>query len=92
MWLVTAVGAVHGQNSASAWYGIVGTELSFAEFTFALEQKKSYTVGRDRNCDIRYESRHVRPREGSIVVGDWDPTNVCLRLLPCLRQIDLLSG
>ncbi|KAK4684742.1 hypothetical protein P7C73_g5427, partial [Tremellales sp. Uapishka_1] len=58
MWLFTAVGAVHGQS----------------KFTFALEHGRSYVFGRDKDCDIRLESKKVRPREGVLVVEDWDPT------------------
>nr|XP_019048266.1 hypothetical protein I302_02034 [Kwoniella bestiolae CBS 10118]OCF27196.1 hypothetical protein I302_02034 [Kwoniella bestiolae CBS 10118] len=58
MWLITAIGPVHGQN----------------KFTFALQQGSEYIVGRDESCDIRYESKHVRPREGTLVVDHWDPT------------------
>lgn len=47
-----------------------------ADFTFPLEQKKTYTLGRDKSCDIRFESRKVRPVEGTIEVKDWDPTKV----------------
>jgi len=45
-------------------------------FTFALEQRKTYTVGRDKACDIRFESRYVKPIQGRLTVGDWDPNNV----------------
>jgi hypothetical protein len=46
------------------------------EFTFVLEQKKTYLVGRDRSCDIQIEGRYIRPKEGRLSIGDWDPTNV----------------
>ncbi|OCF42159.1 hypothetical protein I317_04010 [Kwoniella heveanensis CBS 569] len=58
MWLLTAIGPVHGQ----------------IRFTFALEQKREYSVGRDDGCDIRFESRQIRPKEGTVVVDDWNPT------------------
>ncbi|WRT63291.1 uncharacterized protein IL334_000196 [Kwoniella shivajii] len=57
MWLVTAVGPVHGQS----------------KFTFVLQQGREYSIGRDDSSDIRYESRHVRPKEGTLVVEHWDP-------------------
>ncbi|WWC85414.1 uncharacterized protein L201_000277 [Kwoniella dendrophila CBS 6074] len=57
MWLITAIGPVHGQS----------------KFTFVLQQGKEYSVGRDESSDIRFESRQVRPKEGSLIVGDWDP-------------------
>nr|XP_018266236.1 uncharacterized protein I303_00211 [Kwoniella dejecticola CBS 10117]OBR88394.1 hypothetical protein I303_00211 [Kwoniella dejecticola CBS 10117] len=56
MWLIAAIGPVHGQN----------------RFTFALQQGKEYAVGRDDASDIKFESRQVRPKEGTLVVGDWD--------------------
>ncbi|EIW73239.1 hypothetical protein TREMEDRAFT_59407 [Tremella mesenterica DSM 1558] len=56
MWLIKAVGAIHGQSY----------------FTFALEQKKTYKVGRDKDCDIRFESKKVRPIEGTIEAKSWD--------------------
>jgi hypothetical protein len=92
MWLITAIGSVHGQqreqqpelrpsytthpvqNSRCPDDPVTAADRS--EFTFALEQKRTYTVGRDKNADIRFESRYVRPIEGSLVVGDWDPTQV----------------
>jgi pSer/pThr/pTyr-binding forkhead associated (FHA) protein len=52
------------------------TTADRSEFTFALEQKRTYTVGRDKTADIRFESRYVRLQEGTLVVGDWDPTQV----------------
>ncbi|WVF66616.1 hypothetical protein IAT40_001356 [Kwoniella sp. CBS 6097] len=58
MWLLTAVGPVHGQR----------------KFTFALEQKREYSVGRDEGCEIRFEARQIRPKEGTVVVDDWNPT------------------
>ena len=45
-------------------------------FTFVLEQRKTYTVGRDKDCHIRFESRYVKPVQGTLTVGDWDPNNV----------------
>ncbi|KAK8844689.1 hypothetical protein IAR55_006538 [Kwoniella newhampshirensis] len=57
MWLLSAIGPVHGQS----------------KFTFVLERKKEYTIGRD-GCDIAFSSRHIRPREGTLIVGDWSPT------------------
>ncbi|WWD22759.1 hypothetical protein CI109_107252 [Kwoniella shandongensis] len=57
MWLLTAIGPVHGQS----------------KFTFVLERKKEYTVGRD-GCDIPFSSRSVRPKEGTLIVEDWSPT------------------
>ncbi|WVQ64386.1 uncharacterized protein L199_002551 [Kwoniella botswanensis] len=58
MWLIKATGPVHGQS----------------RFTFALRQGREYVVGREESCDIRYESKQVRPREGTLVVDHWDPT------------------
>jgi hypothetical protein len=93
MWLITAIGSVHGQqrkppphlrqsrtiypvhrNSRCPAAGEAAADRS--EFTFALEQKRTYTVGREKDADIRFESRYVRPKEGTLVVGDWDPTQV----------------
>ena len=48
-------------------------------FTFALERGKTYTVGRDRSCDIRFESKYVKPKQGSVIVEDWDPSKVDCR-------------
>lgn len=78
MWLLTAVGSVHGQSS-ELFLDRDQVELvltSMKEFTYALEQKKTYSVGRDRSCDIRFEGKYIRPRVGTITVGDWDPINV----------------
>ncbi|ORY23559.1 hypothetical protein BCR39DRAFT_549174 [Naematelia encephala] len=59
MWVLTVVGPVNGQH----------------QFAFALEQKRSYSIGRSKECDIRVESARVRPKEGVLTVGDWDPSN-----------------
>ncbi|WVQ94224.1 hypothetical protein IAU59_001302 [Kwoniella sp. CBS 9459] len=67
MWLLTAIGPVHGQ----------------IKFTFALEQKREYSVGREDGCDIKFESKQVRPKEGTVVVDDWNPTQP--RTPPTLR-------
>ncbi|WWC67234.1 uncharacterized protein I206_101141 [Kwoniella pini CBS 10737] len=56
MWLVTAIGPVHGQN----------------RFSFVLQQGKDYSVGRDDSSEIKFESKQVRPKEGTLVVGDWN--------------------
>ena len=48
-------------------------------FTFALEQNKTYSVGRDKGCDIRFDSRYIKPVQGHVAVGDWDPFNVSFR-------------
>lgn len=57
---------------------VVSGEKLISAFTFALEQRKVYTVGRDKGCDIRFEGKTVKPLQGAITVGDWDPTNVRL--------------
>ncbi|KLT42941.1 hypothetical protein CC85DRAFT_285099 [Cutaneotrichosporon oleaginosum] len=59
MWLVVARGSVNGQS----------------EFTFVLEQCRSYLVGRDKAADIRFGDRAVRPREGVLEVGNWNPAD-----------------
>ncbi|BEI99204.1 hypothetical protein CcaverHIS631_0402470 [Cutaneotrichosporon cavernicola] len=59
MWLVKARGSVNGQS----------------EFTFVLEQRRSYLVGRDKAADIRFGDRAVRPKEGVLEVGDWNPAD-----------------
>lgn len=79
MWLLTAVGPVHGQLSESdSMNGMEGDDLLTPRsgFTFVLERSKSYTVGRDKQADIRFDSKHVRPTEGTLHVGDWDPSQV----------------
>lgn len=80
MWLLTAIGPIHGQDGALAPFFSDGNEskLICPDFTFVLEQKKTYSIGRDKTCDIRFEDRTRRPQEGSIEVLDWDPTNVSL--------------
>ncbi|GMK58702.1 hypothetical protein CspeluHIS016_0601440 [Cutaneotrichosporon spelunceum] len=60
MWLVKARGSVNGQS----------------EFTFVLEQRRIYLVGRDKAADIRFGDRAVRPKEGVLQVGDWNPADV----------------
>jgi hypothetical protein len=79
MWLVTVIGSVHGQTSEfCAGPGpILRHGLMVPEFTFVLEQKRSYTLGKDKSADIRLLGRYIRPIEGKLEVGDWDPTNVC---------------
>ncbi|WVR03162.1 hypothetical protein IAU60_000152 [Kwoniella sp. DSM 27419] len=58
MWLLTAIGPVHGQS----------------KFTFALSQKRQYSVGRSDDCDVRFATPRIRLKEGSLILGDWDPT------------------
>lgn len=41
-----------------------------------MEQKRNYVVGRDKTADIRFADRSVRPKEGVLEVGDWDPREV----------------
>ena len=54
------------------------------EFTFPLEQKKTYGVGRRAEKDVLFLSKRVRLDEGNLVVGDWDPSSVRLAALhPC---------
>jgi hypothetical protein len=48
-----------------------------SDFTFALEQKKTYTFGREKSCDIRFDDKAVKPKAGVLEVDDWDPTEVC---------------
>lgn len=79
MWLLTAVGPVHGQLSTSdGTGGTSGDEVLTPGqgFTFVLARSKSYTVGRDKQTDIRFDSKHVRPTEGTLHVGGWDPSQV----------------
>ncbi|ORX41292.1 hypothetical protein BD324DRAFT_613998 [Kockovaella imperatae] len=59
MWILRAVGHVHGQEN----------------FSFALKQKQSYSVGRGKECQIRFEDARVKPLQGHIVVDTWDPTS-----------------
>lgn len=74
MWLVQAVGSVNGQECKPLSYTAANTPA----FQFVLEQKRSYLVGRDKAAEIRFTDRSVRPKEGVLEVGDWDPTDVSL--------------
>lgn len=74
MLIVTAVGPVNGQRR----------ELTLSrrpthlppDFRFVLEQKLSYTVGREKAANIRFDNRYLRPKEGVLEVGDWNPADV----------------
>lgn len=78
MWLVQARGSVNGQAGKLPCL----PQLT-PEFTFVLEQRRSYDVGRDKGADIRFGDRAVRPKEGVLDVGDWNPADVSLRASPC---------
>ena len=51
------------------------------EFTFPLEQKKTYGVGRRAEKDVVFLSKRARLDEGRLEIGDWDPSAV--RSAPC---------
>lgn len=51
-------------------------KLTRSDFTFPLEQKKSYSVGRRAEKDVQFLSKRVRMDEGRLEIGDWDPSNV----------------
>jgi hypothetical protein len=57
------------------------TQLTCADFTFPLEQKKVYALGRGTACDVRFLEKRVRMKEGTVEVGDWDPSNVSGHIL-----------
>ncbi|ODN89643.1 hypothetical protein L198_06330 [Cryptococcus wingfieldii CBS 7118] len=59
MWLLTVVGKVRGQNN----------------FTFALQQDKTYSIGNSDTCDINVNDKYIRAEEGAISVGPWDVAN-----------------
>ncbi|KAL7420219.1 hypothetical protein Q5752_005186 [Cryptotrichosporon argae] len=59
MWLLTAVGPVNDQR----------------HFAFALERKRTYTVGRAEISAIRFKDSHVRLSEGVLEVEDWNPND-----------------
>jgi hypothetical protein len=75
MWLLKAVG-VHDQHGKLAGTHYSGKKkLSKTDFTFALERGKSYTIGRDKGCDIPFNSKRLRTLEGTLEVGDWSLTD-----------------
>jgi len=41
-----------------------------------LEKNKAYKIGRDKGNDICFQSKVVRPREGTLEVGDWNAAEV----------------
>ncbi|OXG35199.1 hypothetical protein C367_00434 [Cryptococcus neoformans Ze90-1] len=60
MWLLTVVGEILGQK----------------HYTFALQQQKSYTFGRNKDCDIAFPSNlRIKPEEGTLEILEWDYTN-----------------
>jgi hypothetical protein len=61
---------------------VTEAKLIFPDFTFALERGRSYTIGRDKGCDIQFNSKRLRTHEGVLEVGDWSLTDVS-----CLAQI-----
>lgn len=72
MWILTAVGPVHGLRSELRSSCTAHT----TGFTHVLEQNKSYKLGRDKGHDIVFDSKSVRPTEGTLQVGDWNPSKV----------------
>jgi hypothetical protein len=46
------------------------------DFTFALEQDKTYSIGKHAKCDIVVADKRIRNKAGEIVVGDWNPLYV----------------
>ncbi|KIR51047.1 hypothetical protein I315_06507 [Cryptococcus gattii Ru294] len=60
MWLLTVVGEILGQK----------------HYTFALQQQKTYTFGRNKDCDIAFPNNlRVKPEEGALEILDWDYTS-----------------
>lgn len=55
---------------------LTGYRLTAPEFTFALEQDRSYTIGRDKDADIPIDSRRLKTKEGTLQVGHWKPDEV----------------
>lgn len=48
----------------------------YPDFTFALERGRTYTIGRDKSCNIQFTSKRIRLHEGSLEVGEWTTTDV----------------
>jgi pSer/pThr/pTyr-binding forkhead associated (FHA) protein len=74
MWLLKAVG-VHDQHG-EIHPTRVGSQAENADFTFALERGRSYTIGRDKGCDIQFNSKRLRTHEGKLEIGDWSLAEV----------------
>jgi hypothetical protein len=79
MWLLKAVG-VHDQHGKLSRPLSCKDEAKWTDFTFALERGKSYTIGRDKGCDIPFKSKRLRTMEGTLEVGDWSLTDVSFSL------------
>jgi len=65
----------------------IKVEAKEVDFTFALERGKSYTIGRDKGCDIPFKSKRLRTLEGTLEVGDWSLTDVSFSV-PAIGQAD----
>lgn len=53
-----------------------GVRAHEPDFTFALEQDKTYSIGKHAKCDIVVADKRIRNKAGEIVVGDWNPLYV----------------
>lgn len=51
-------------------------KLTTQDFTFALEGGRTYTIGRDKSCNIQFTSKRLRIHEGTLEVGEWTTTDV----------------
>jgi hypothetical protein len=74
MWLLKAVGA-HDQHGKLIQARKIA-KADLPEYTFALERNKTYKIGREKDCDIPFNSRRLRGHEGILEIGDWSLTEV----------------